>query len=137
MGNTFSSPRPTSNGRSARLGPATIQLQNSSDTFVTVEVCPIRRSARTQYQTLVTGTDPASTNSVVLNIPANSSAVIESTSLEYSSILSLTLQGVPMSFDTSTDNIRNFAFVGPANVRLQGSIYGPSFITVAVTKLGK
>lgn len=123
------------NGMTLR-GPATIQLQNAAgSSFATVGVSPIRKSTHTQYQTLVTGTDPSSTNSVVLNIPANSSAVIDGTSLDYSSILLLTLQGIPLTFDSSTDNIRNFAFVGPATVQLQGSIYGPSFITVAITTL--
>jgi hypothetical protein len=52
---------------------------------------------------LVAGTDPSNTNSVVLNIPTNSSAVIDSTSMDYTSIVSLTIQGVPLSRNNSVE----------------------------------
>lgn len=119
-------------------GPGTIQLQGGSfgPAFTTVEVIPIPKSARTQFQTLVVGTDPSNTNSAVLNIPTNSYVVINSIGGAGGNLV-FNVQGVPLTYLSGYVGVSGLTLAGPATLQLQQPqgyeyIY-PGFVTVAVT----
>lgn len=118
-------------------GPATIQLQGDQfgPSFTTVDVMPLRKSSKTQIQTLVVS--PTNTISPILNVAANNYALIRSVDTE-TGTLAATVAGVPLNFtDLQDESATGFKFAGPATFQLQGNTFTPSFMTVEVGPLRK
>jgi len=115
-------------------GPATIQLQGDSfgSSFATVAVMPMRKSSKTQVETLVVS--PANTNSATINIATNSYAAITSTDPNFNGTVSVTLQGEPFAFQVEMVNLRGATYAGPATIQLQGDSFNPSSLTVTTTR---
>jgi hypothetical protein len=112
-------------------GPATIQLQGDTygPSFATVETMPMRKSAKTQFETLVVS--PANTNSAILNISTNSYAAIISVDPNTDATILPTVAGIPLSFPIGYGSLLGYTFAGPASIQLQGNIYNPGFITLS------
>lgn len=116
-------------------GPATIQLQATASyapSFATVEVMPMRKSSRTQVQTLLV--TAANTNSPTLTIPGSGTlATIAAANTQSHAVLSNSVQGVPFIYNLGFDVFTGFTFTGPATFQLQGDGAGASFVTVVAT----
>lgn len=112
-------------------GPATIQLQGDTygPSFATVEIMPMRKSAKTQFETLVVS--PANTNSAILNVSTNNYATIISVDPNTDATVLPTVAGIPLSFPIGYGSLLGYTFAGPATLQLQGDIYFPGFITTS------
>jgi len=114
-------------------GPATVQLQGDQygPSFATVDVMPLRKSSKTQIETLVVS--PTNTVSQVLNVTGKQYAVVRSFSSESGAVFSASVAGAALSFnDVLDESPIGFTFAGPAMFELDGNIYGPSFMTFEV-----
>jgi hypothetical protein len=113
-------------------GPATIQLQGDTygPSFTTVDVMPLRKSSKTQIQTLVVTT--TNTTSPALSVSSTQYALIKSVVTE-TGTLNATVGGVSLNFnDLQDESAVGFKFAGPATLQLQGNTFTPSFMTVEV-----
>jgi hypothetical protein len=118
-------------------GPATVQLQGDAygPSFTTVEVMPLKKTSKTQIQTLVV--DPTNTISSTLNVGANRYALIRTVETEDGTLTS-SVNGTALNFtDLQDESVAGFKFAGPASFQLQGNAYTPSFVTIETGPLKK
>jgi hypothetical protein len=115
-------------------GPATIQFQGGSfaASYATVETRPLRKSSKTQIDTLVV--TPANTNSPTINVPTNSYATITGVDDNFDGTLLPIVNGVPLAYRPDEDKVVGFTFAGPASIQFQGDGFNPGFITVTTTR---